>query len=67
MDILKKLGKRVRKIRLDKDMSQGDVAKTLGVRASYISGIERGTENMSAKKMEKLAKALRVPIIELLK
>ena len=67
MDILKKFGKRVKKIRIGKNMSQGDVAKTLGVRASYISGIERGTENMSLKNIERLARALRVPLGELIK
>lgn len=61
-DITEKFGKRVKKIRLSKGMSQGDLAKILGVHPNYISGIERGLENMSLKKMEQLAKALGVTI-----
>ena len=67
MDILKQLGKRVREVRINKHMSQGDLAKILSVRPSYISGIERGTENMSLIKIEQLAKALGVNINKLIK
>ena len=66
-DISAKFGKKVREIRLKKDMSQGDVAKLLGVHPSYISGIERGARNMALKNIERLAKALGVPIEELVK
>jgi len=67
MDITSKFGKRVRKIRLSKDMSQGDLAKLLHVHPNYISGIERGLENMSLRKIEYLAKALGVSIEKLVK
>lgn len=60
MDITKRFGKRVRTIRLKKGMSQGDLAKILGVHPNYISGIERGVENMSLRKIEILAKALEI-------
>ena len=66
-DISAKFGKKVKEIRLKKDMSQGDVAKLLKVHPSYISGIERGTRNMALKNIERLAKALGVPIEELIK
>ena len=67
MDISIKFGKRVKAIRIKKRMSQGDVAKKLGVSISYISQIERGLENLSLKGVEQLAKALRVSITELTK
>ena len=66
MDILKKFGQKVRETRLNKKMSQGGLAKKLGVGPSYISQIERGVGNMSLKRIEKLAKALGVSIKELL-
>lgn len=66
-DIAKEFGERVRAVRLKKAMSQGDIAKKLNVGISYISKIERGTENMSLKNIERLAKALKVPIGELIK
>jgi len=60
-------GKRVKEIRLQKYMSQADLAKVLGLHPTYISGIERGVRNMALKNIEKLAKALNVPISELIK
>lgn len=62
-----KFGKKVKAIRLEKDMSQADLAKLLDVHVTYISGIERGIRNMSLQNIEKLAKALKVPIEELIK
>jgi transcriptional regulator with XRE-family HTH domain len=65
-DITLKFGKRIKAIRLKKRMSQGDVAKELNVGIAYISKIERGTENMSLKNIERLARALKVPMRELI-
>ena len=67
MDITKKFGKRVKALRLQKDMSQSDVAKKLGVHSTYISKIERGEQNMSIQGVEKLAKAIGVSVGELMK
>ena len=60
-DISAKFGKKVKEIRLKKDISQGDLAKILGVHPTYISGIERGVRNMALKNTERLAKALACP------
>ncbi len=60
-----KFGKKVKEIRLKKDMSQADLAKLLDVHVTYISGIERGIRNMSLRNIEKLAKALKVSVKEL--
>ncbi|KKT85746.1 MAG: Helix-turn-helix domain protein, partial [Parcubacteria group bacterium GW2011_GWD1_44_9] len=59
--------KKVKEIRLRKKMSQGDLAKILGVHPTYISGIERGVRNMALKNIEKLANALGVSVNDLLK
>jgi transcriptional regulator with XRE-family HTH domain len=67
MNITIKFGKKVKSIRLKKGMSQGDVARKLGVSANYISQIERGVENLSLKGIEKLAKTIDVSTSELLK
>ena len=66
-DISNKFAKKVKEIRLRKKMSQGDLAKILGVHPTYISGIERGVRNMALKNIERLAKALGVPIEDLIK
>jgi transcriptional regulator with XRE-family HTH domain len=65
MDIVKKFGLKVKKVRLSKHMSQGDLAKKLGVGPSYISQIERGLQNVSLKVIEKIAKALGISITEI--
>ncbi|MBI2798316.1 helix-turn-helix transcriptional regulator [Candidatus Saccharibacteria bacterium] len=55
-----KFGKKVKEIRLKKRMSQGDIARILGVHRSYISGLERGIRNPSLLTVQKVAKALKV-------
>ncbi len=60
-----KLGKKVRKLRTDAELSQEIVAEMTGLDRTYISGIERGIRNPSLRNIEKLAKALQVSISEL--
>lgn len=60
-------GKKLREVRIKKKLSQGDVARTLGVHRSYISGLERGRRNPSLLTVHKVAKALGVSTNELLK
>jgi transcriptional regulator with XRE-family HTH domain len=60
-------GKKLRETRLKKKLSQGDVARILGVHRTYISGLERGKRNPSIMTVHKIAKALHVPIEDLLK
>jgi transcriptional regulator with XRE-family HTH domain len=66
-DISLKFGRKVREVRLKKKMSQGDLAKILGVHPTYISSVERGVRNMALNNIERLARALNVPIEELIK
>jgi DNA-binding XRE family transcriptional regulator len=56
-DISIKFGKKAKEIRLAKDMSQGDLAKILGVHPTYISGIERGVRNMALKNIRKISQS----------
>ena len=67
MDISVKFGKRARAVRLKKKLSQGDVAKKLGVNRAYVSQIENGVQNLSLKSIEKFAKALGISVGELMK
>ena len=66
-NILIQFGKAVKKIRLQRHLSQGGLAKILGVHPTYISGIERGQRNMTLKNIQKLAQALDVPLNHLIK
>lgn len=58
--------KMLREVRLKKNLSQGDIARILGVHRSYISGLERGRRNPSLLTVQKIAKALGVNAKELL-
>lgn len=63
---IRKFGKKVKEIRLKKNMSQGDIARILDVHRSYISGLERGIRNPSLLTVQKVAKALGVSSKELI-
>ena len=58
--------KRLKEVRLKKKLSQGDVARILGVHRSYISGLERGRRNPSLLTVQKIAKALGISAKNLL-
>lgn len=61
-----KLGRNLKRIRTKKDISQGDIAKELGVDRGFISTIENGKTNPTLATISKLAKALEVPVDTLL-
>ncbi len=63
----KKLGENLKKLRLKKKMSQGDISRKLGVDRAYISSIENGRMNPTLTTLEKLAEAMGVNSSELLK
>ena len=65
-NISKTFGKNLKMIRIEKQMSQGDIARALGVHRSYISGLERGIRNPTLTNIERIARALNVDIRKLL-
>ena len=62
-----KLGLNLKRIRTKKAISQGDIARELGVSRGFVSTIENGKTNPTLATISKLAKALRVSTNELLK
>ncbi len=58
------LGRRIREMRTQKDMSQGDLARRAGLFSSYISRIENGHVAPSLETLEKLAHALDMPLYQ---
>jgi len=62
-----KLGLNLKKIRTKKNISQGDIARDLGVSRGFISTIENGKTNPTLATIAKLAKAVGVSVNELLK
>ena len=61
------LGQNMKRIRVKKGMSQGDIARALKVDRGYISNIENGKKNPTIATIQKLANALGVSADELLK
>lgn len=62
-----KLGDRIRKLRLEKRLSQENLAFESNMHRTYLSSIERGERNPSLKNIEAIANALGVTLSELFK
>jgi transcriptional regulator with XRE-family HTH domain len=59
------LGQRLRKIREEKKMSQGDIERKTGLLRCYISRIENGHTVPTVETLQKFAHALEVPMYQL--
>lgn len=57
---LKLFGKNVRMLRLEKGLTQEELAEKIGVSANYIGMVERAERNTSLLKVFKIAKSLNV-------
>ena len=57
-----KLSNRLRKFRLDRKLSQGDLERLTGLRRQYISRLENGHTTPTLGTLERLAEALSVPV-----
>ncbi|KXJ97948.1 MAG: anaerobic benzoate catabolism transcriptional regulator [Parcubacteria bacterium OLB19] len=62
-----KFGENMKRIRLEKGMSQSDLCHSLNFDPAYISNIEKGKQNLTIGTMEKIAKALNTSLDQLLK
>ncbi|MFM7853067.1 MAG: helix-turn-helix domain-containing protein [Flammeovirgaceae bacterium] len=63
--ILKKFGQKVREERLKQGLSQEELADRANVHRTYIGMIERAEKNITLGNMEKIAKALKIKLSEL--
>jgi transcriptional regulator with XRE-family HTH domain len=63
---LKIFGKRVRKLRKARGLSQEELAEIAELHRNYIGGIERGERNVALLNILRLAQALGVSLSELL-
>ncbi len=60
--IKKAFGSGLRELRMEKGLSQEALALTCGLDRTYIGGVERGERNISLININKIAKALGVPV-----
>ena len=59
------IGRRLRQLREEKTLSQGDIEKRTGLLRCYISRVENGHTVPSLETLERLAAALEVPLYQL--
>lgn len=57
--IAKRLGKKIKLTRVDKDMSQSDLAQSANIDSSHFGKIERGEINITVETLYRIAEALR--------
>jgi transcriptional regulator with XRE-family HTH domain len=60
------IGDRLRELREEKKLSQGDIEKRTGLLRSYISRVENGHTAPAIETLEKIARALELPLYQLL-
>ncbi len=59
------IGNRLKELRESKELSQGDIEKRTGLLRCYISRVENGHTVPSVETLEKVARALEVPMYRL--
>lgn len=65
MDMRRLVGQNVRRIRLEKGLTQEQFSDLSGFSQQYLSGLERGSRNPTVVTLYELAKALGVSHIDL--
>jgi transcriptional regulator with XRE-family HTH domain len=60
------IGDRLRQLREDQNLSQGDIEKRTGLLRCYISRVENGHTVPAVETLEKFARALEIPMYQLL-
>ncbi len=65
MDVRRRVGLNVKRLREAQGISQEDLADRAGVHRTYVSGVERGVRNPTITVLEKIARALGEPLTDL--
>ena len=66
-DLASIIGEKIRKLRKEMDISQYELALKAGIDRSYMGKIERGEINITLEKVQQIAIALEVDLIDVLK
>ena len=64
--VLVQFGEKVRESRRTKGISQEKLAELSGLHRTYVSGVERGERNISLVNIERIARALGIPMGDLM-
>ncbi|OIP01484.1 MAG: transcriptional regulator [Bacteroidetes bacterium CG2_30_33_31] len=65
--ILENFGQQLKKLRIEKNLTQEQFAKKCGLHKNYIGMVERGERNPSLINIELIAKGLEISISDLMK
>lgn len=65
-NIVKSFGEAVQEIRVERDLSQDELASRIGMQRTYISDVERGVRNTSISNAKRIAKALNVSLAKII-
>lgn len=66
LETLKTIGRKIRRLRLERDWTQADLGKRAGIDGKNVSNYETGNLRASEKTLLKFAQAFGVPVDELL-
>ena len=65
MDIIKTFGKNVKRLRLERGLSQEKFAEMCGLHRTYISDVERFQRSIALDNVQKIADALHIEVYKL--
>ena len=65
MDVRKRIGLDLKRLRAERKITQEDFATDSGFDRGYLSGVERGVRNPSAVVLARIAEALKVDVMAL--
>lgn len=64
-DLRTQFGRRLRRLRLSRDITQERFAESIGISITFLGLIERGVNAPSFETIEQIAKVLKLPVSEL--
>jgi transcriptional regulator with XRE-family HTH domain len=64
-DVLIRFGQKLRQVREQAGISQEKLAQLAGLHRTYVSSVERGKRNISLENIDRLARALGLPMARL--
>lgn len=67
MDIKQKIGKRIKELRTQRQISQEELAARADIDRTYVNSVENGKRNISIINIEKIAYGLEVSIQDFFK
>lgn len=65
VNFLRDLGDRLRERRVERGLTQEQLAETCGLHRTFIGSVERGERNISILNLRLIARILRLPMTEL--